>query len=246
MAGLSPRTRRAIAGVPRGRRLMLAGALAVAAIAVRGSIGGLLGIAALLVLLDAVIPMPGVTWPEADDRFTRLVRARGRARLRRRLRGLAPQRLEVVDDRAGWALTAARRPLGVRAIPIDSITATVEDLKAQAFDCEFRPDRASGEHWKRLWMAQARGAPMPPVSVYRVGARHVVRDGHHRVSVARERGLTVIDADVVELLDQCVSSRSPAGPSSRARGTRPPAPHSAPVTATATPSRAPAPPPHRR
>ncbi|MEA2135304.1 MAG: hypothetical protein QOC68_3213, partial [Solirubrobacteraceae bacterium] len=40
---------------------MLAGALAVAAIALRGSIGGLLGIAALLVLLDAVIPMPGVT-----------------------------------------------------------------------------------------------------------------------------------------------------------------------------------------
>jgi hypothetical protein len=224
------------------RTALLAGGLAVAAIAVRGSIGGLLGIAALLVLLDAVIPMPGVTWPEAEDRFTRLVRARGRARLR----GLAPERLEVVDDRAGWALVAARRALGVRAIPIDSITATVEDVKAQAFDREFRPDRASGEHWKRLWMAQARGAAMPPISVYRVGDRHVVRDGHHRVSVARERGLTVIDAEVVELLDQCVSSRSPAGPSSRARGTRPPAPHSAPATTTGAPSRAPAPRPRRR
>jgi hypothetical protein len=145
------------------------------------------GIVSLLVLLDAVIPMPGVTWPEADDRFARLLRARARARLRRRLRGLPPQRLEVVDDRAGWALVAARRSLGVRAIPIDSVTATVEDLKAQAFDREFRPDRASAEHWKRLWMAQARGAAMLPISVYRVGDRHVVRDGHHRVSVARER-----------------------------------------------------------
>jgi hypothetical protein len=224
---------------------MLAGVLAAAAIAVRGSTGGLLGIVALLVLLDAVIPMPGVTSPEAEDRFTGLVRARGRARLRRRLRGLAPRSLAVVDDRAGWALVAARRHLGVRPIPIDSITATVEDVKARAFDSEFRPSRASAEQWKRLWLAQARGAALPPISVYRVGEQHVVRDGHHRVSVARERGLTVIDADVVELLDQRVSSRSPVGPSSRARGTRPPAPHSVPATAMAAPSRAPAPRPHR-
>jgi hypothetical protein len=35
--------------------------------------------------------------------------------------------------------------------------------------------------------------------VYRVGAEHVVRDGHHRVAVARDRGQATIDADVVEL-----------------------------------------------
>jgi hypothetical protein len=40
---------------------------------------------------------------------------------------------------------------------------------------------------------------MPPISVYRVGEEHVVRDGHHRVSVARDLGLGAIDADVVEL-----------------------------------------------
>jgi len=48
-------------------------------------------------------------------------------------------------------------------------------------------------------MAHADGAPLPPVSVYRVGAEHVLRDGHHRVSVARELGLERIDAEVVEL-----------------------------------------------
>jgi hypothetical protein len=163
MAKLSPRTL-ALAGWLAGRRWP-----------VRGSLGGLLGIAAVLVLLDAAIPMPGRTWPEAEDRFTRLMRARGRARLRRRLRGLAPERLEVLDDRAGWALVAARRPLGVRPIAIDSFTATVEDGKAEAFDHEFRPGRASAEHWKPLWMAQSRGATLPPISVYRVRERHVVR-----------------------------------------------------------------------
>jgi hypothetical protein len=220
--------------------------MAVAAVVVHGSIGALLGIAAVFVLLDAVIPMPGMTYPEAQDRFAALARARGRERLRRRLRGLPPRRLEVVDDRAGWALTAARRSLGVRLVPIASITATVEEVKAVAFDADLRPGRSSAEHWKRLWIAQARGAALPPISVYRVGAQHVLRDGHHRVSVARAQGLTAIDADVVELVAPCVSSRSPAGPSSRARGTRPPAPHSAPATATAAPSRAPAPPRRRR
>jgi hypothetical protein len=225
----------------RKRRLALIGLLLAAAVVLGGSGGGLLLIVALLVTIDAAVPMPGVTWPEAEDHFGRLVRARRRARLWRRLRGLAPEGLEVFDDREGWALTAARRPLGVHPIPIDSISGTVEALKGQTFDRELRPDRASAEHWKRLWIAQAHGAPMPPVSVYRIGERHVLRDGHHRASVARELGLSTIDAEVVELLPPCVSSRSPAGPSSRARGTRPPAPRSAAPRATAAPSRAPAP-----
>jgi hypothetical protein len=116
-----------------------------------------------------------------------------------RMRGRAPQALDVLDDRAGWAATADRRALGVQPIAIDSITGTVEALKARAFDREFRPEAASSEHWKRLWLAQAHGASLPPISVYRVGERHVVRDGHHRISVARDHGLGTVEADVVEL-----------------------------------------------
>ena len=40
---------------------------------------------------------------------------------------------------------------------------------------------------------------LPPIAVYRVGAHHYVRDGHHRASVARVAGAHAIDADVVEL-----------------------------------------------
>ena len=48
-------------------------------------------------------------------------------------------------------------------------------------------------------MAEARGLELPPVSVYRIGGRHILRDGHHRVSVARDHGRTEVEADVVEL-----------------------------------------------
>jgi hypothetical protein len=37
---------------------------------------------------------------------------------------------------------------------------------------------------------------LPPIAVVRVGDEYAVRDGHHRVSVARARGALTIDATV--------------------------------------------------
>jgi hypothetical protein len=181
------------------RRLSGCAALAVAGVAVRGTLGMLLGIVAVLVLLDAVVPMPPGTRSQADDRFRALVRRRRRASRMRRVRRRPSERLDVLDDGSGDVAAAERRALGVQVIEIDSITGTVEELKARAFDRAFRPEAASSEHWKRLWLAQAHGATLPPISVYRLGDRHVVRDGHHRISVARDHGLLTIEADVVEL-----------------------------------------------
>ena len=176
----------------RRRRLALCGALAAAAIVTGTPFAVLIVFAAFVLALDVLIPAPGGTWSEADDRFAALLRRR---RLRR-----AP--LEVVDLGTGWAATAEHRALGIEPIAVASIDATVEAQKARTFDGAFRPARAEGEHWKRLWLAQARGAEMPPISVYRVGVRHVVRDGHHRVSVALDLGLETIDAEIVELVPQ--------------------------------------------
>ena len=50
-----------------------------------------------------------------------------------------------------------------------------------------------------MWIARSRGISLPPISVYRVGDRHYVRDGHHRVSVARALGESTIEAEVVQL-----------------------------------------------
>ena len=157
----------------------------------------LLAMTAVVLALDALVPMPAGTRTAADDRFRRLVRERRRARLAARLRG-GPERLDLLDDRAGWAATAPRRALGIQAIDVRSVTATVEPSKARSFD------RACGPTRHRASSGSGSGWRTPPgaaaaVSVFRVGGEHVLRDGHHRVSVARELGLERIDADVVEL-----------------------------------------------
>jgi hypothetical protein len=169
----------------RGRRAWLLGLLVAGAVALHDSAGVLLAIMALLVLVDAAVPVPGGRAALADERFRRVSRKRGRRRAQ----------LEVLDDRAGWA----RRELGVESIAIESITGTVEQTKAAAFDRRFRPHPSCGGRWQQVWLAELDGIPLPPIAVYRVGGRHIVRDGHHRVSAARDHGWSAIDADVVEL-----------------------------------------------
>ena len=182
------------------RRFALVVGRAATGVVLGGAATVLLAIFALMVGLDAVIPMPGATWSQADERFWRLVRERRHVRRVRWLRRLMPERLVVVHEGEGWVAMAQRRALGVQPIRVDSVTGTVEPAKARAFDGRFRPERSAQERWKAIWMAYAHAKPLPPIAVYRVGAQHIVRDGHHRISVARDQHLELIDADVVELL----------------------------------------------
>jgi hypothetical protein len=183
----------------------------VAAAAGTGAAAVLLAFAALVLVLDAVVPMPGRTWPEADDHFRRMLRRRWLAAWTRRMRGLPPERLALLEDRAGWAATAERRALGVQPVAVASITGTVEATKARTFDRAFRPDASAREHWKRLWIAQVHGASLPPITVYRVGPDHYVIDGHHRVSVALDLEVSTLDADVIELrAPAAIADRRPA------------------------------------
>jgi hypothetical protein len=87
----------------------------------------------------------------------------------------------------------------VQPIALDSIAGTTDRHKAESFDAGFRPPEWSRERWLQLWLAARSGTATPPIAVYRVEGRHFVRDGHHRVSVARALGARDIEADVVEL-----------------------------------------------
>jgi hypothetical protein len=85
---------------------------------------------------------------------------------------------------------------GVREIGLDQIVGTLEPSRAAEFDCEFRPIRRARGRWLAIWLAETRGAGLPPISVARVAGGYAVRDGHHRVSVARARGALTISAIV--------------------------------------------------
>jgi hypothetical protein len=92
----------------------------------------------------------------------------------------------------------SRHAAGEQVIPLDSIVGTVD--RTRDFDRDFNPTTPRlRERWERIAAAQRRGEAMPPIDVYRVGDLHFVRDGHHRVSVARAMGDKDINANVVEV-----------------------------------------------
>ena len=84
----------------------------------------------------------------------------------------------------------------ISEIPLSAIRSTLEPSKAALFDCAFRPAALARSRWERIWLAEQRGAPLPPIAVVAVGDSYAIRDGHHRVSVALARGAVAIDATV--------------------------------------------------
>jgi hypothetical protein len=180
------------------KRLVPAALLAVAAAVTGGLSGVLLGFFAALLLIDRLLdrvmgPAAGAGSLEAEHAFKHL------AHQRRRAARSGGGDLAYLPEDSGWAATAQRRVLGIQTVEIGSIVGTVDRHKAASFDRGFRPPDWSRGRWTLMYRAARRGTTMPPISVYRVGDEHYVRDGHHRVSVARAIGATAIDAEVVEL-----------------------------------------------
>jgi hypothetical protein len=140
--------------------------------------------------------MTGAGHMDAEVAFTRAARRRKRAAIARRLRRQPAEcgRLAVYDELKVPMRGAAAR--GIRTIPLSAIDGTLEPSRAKDFDRSFRPAGAVRIRWQRVWLAEERGAVLPPISVVPVGDRYAVRDGHHRVSVARARGAVAIDAAV--------------------------------------------------
>ena len=145
---------------------------------------------------------------DAADDFNRARRRQTLRRLGRTLsRGVGDVDLILPFDEVVAELgRVGERTLGLQTVPLDAIVGTVS--RERGFDREFRPTtHLVRGRWERIAQAMRRGQAMPPVSLYRVGEAYFVRDGHHRVSVARALDRTEIDAYVTEVLTRVGAAR---------------------------------------
>jgi nucleotide-binding universal stress UspA family protein len=132
----------------------------------------------------------------ADRRFSQAQRRAFVESVMGQLRGRPTDLLpfDEVKQQLGLRSSSER---GLHDIPLDQIVGSVG--RYREFTRSFLPrDPHIRERWRRVYAA-ARGLEgLPPIEVYQVGDVYFVKDGNHRVSVAREMGVESMQAYVIE------------------------------------------------
>ncbi len=96
---------------------------------------------------------------------------------------------------ASCSTIRARHATGLQIVPIRQILGS--EGRGGLFDAAFHPIRTHTElRWRQIAHAGLVGITLPPVELIRIGDAYFVRDGHHRISVARAFGQKDIDAVV--------------------------------------------------
>jgi hypothetical protein len=84
---------------------------------------------------------------------------------------------------------------GVQIVALKQIRGS--EGRFTTFDSGFFPlDDEARQRWQSVATAWMEGVPLPPVELLRLGEHYLVRDGHHRISVARALGINAIEAVV--------------------------------------------------
>ena len=86
---------------------------------------------------------------------------------------------------------------GLQTVPIAQIVGSMD--RFQDFDRTFLPRKKNTRgRWTNIDRAFYEDVRLPPIQLYKVGDVYFVKDGNHRVSVGRQRGVEFIDAEVIE------------------------------------------------
>lgn len=87
---------------------------------------------------------------------------------------------------------------GLQNVPVDKIVGSVG--RYRDFTSSFLPrGSTSRDRWSRVYAQVNSLEGVPPIELYKVGDVYFVRDGNHRVSVAKQIGSDTIEAHVTEL-----------------------------------------------
>jgi nucleotide-binding universal stress UspA family protein len=120
-----------------------------------------------------------------------------RARLVARLTGKSTDLL-AYDQVREMLKARASQALGLQDIPLDAIVGSVG--RYADFSRTFLPLQDDDqERWARVYAKITDLTGLPPIDVYQIGQAYFVCDGNHRVSAARQMGVTHIQAYVTEI-----------------------------------------------
>ncbi|MFZ0546933.1 MAG: hypothetical protein WAM60_15910 [Candidatus Promineifilaceae bacterium] len=113
-----------------------------------------------------------------------------------RLTGRSTELLSY-DEVVNSLKIVSRSERGIREIPVDAIVGSVG--RYTDFSRTFLPQRSSdAQRWARVASVPDFNS-LPPIDVYQIGDAYFVLDGNHRVSIARQRGMLFIPAEVTEV-----------------------------------------------
>ncbi|MFO7625474.1 MAG: hypothetical protein R6V73_14100 [Anaerolineales bacterium] len=102
------------------------------------------------------------------------------------------------DEVRGRLPLKGQHYLGMRQVSIDKIIGSLG--RYRDFDRAFLPVQTrTRDRWINIDKAHHHQVNLPAVDLIKMGDIYFVKDGNHRVSVARERGQEFIDAYVVEI-----------------------------------------------
>ena len=90
----------------------------------------------------------------------------------------------------------SRHYSGLRTVEINKIRGS--EGRSRDFDISFLPLLENQrDRWQSVATARLEDKPLPPIELVQVGDTYFVRDGHHRISVAKALGEEFIEANIV-------------------------------------------------
>lgn len=141
--------------------------------------------------------MPNLTSVQTDEDFHR---ARNKALFNEIQHFLNPEEATLISFSDIKKLLKPENEYykGMMTVPVKLIAGSEE--RYMDFDNRFFPKAMHLKtRWEHIDMAHINDINLPPITLYELGGLYFVRDGNHRVSVAKARGVEFIDAEVVSL-----------------------------------------------
>ncbi len=146
--------------------------------------------------------MSGISYQQAQEDFSR---ARRKAQFDILLSTIQMKQSDLLSlyDVKDLLKPKTETYIGVKAIEIKKIVGS--EGRYLDFNRTFFPKKEMLRgRWQSIDSAHLQYVELPPISVYKIGDCYFVRDGNHRVSVARSRGIEYVDASIIELGSEIV------------------------------------------